>query len=69
MLSSIHNDEKTMIEKKGRRQERPNVVPDYNNDMGGVDLGDGVMVGLHGCCSYWLTKFYKKIFLRFKCKT
>ena len=33
-----------MIEKRGRRQEKPNVVLDYNKNMGGVDLDGGVMV-------------------------
>lgn len=49
LLNSIHNDEKTMIEKRGRSQEKPNVVLDYNKNMGGVDLGDGVMSKSHGC--------------------
>lgn len=62
MLSSIHNDEKTMIEKRGRRQEKPNVVLDYNKNMGGVDLGDGVMVAYTAARNR--LKKYKKIFLR-----
>lgn len=33
-----------MIEKRGRRQERLNVVLDYNKNMGDVDLGDGIIV-------------------------
>lgn len=48
LFSSIHNDEKTMIEKRGRSQEKPNVVLDYNKNMGCVDLGDGV--------TRWLTR-------------
>lgn len=43
MLSSIHNNDKTMVEKRVRKQEKPNVVLD-NKNMGGLDLGDGVMV-------------------------
>lgn len=38
LLSSILNDEKTMIEKRGRSQEKPNVVLDYNKIIGGVEL-------------------------------
>ncbi|XP_015436732.1 PREDICTED: piggyBac transposable element-derived protein 4-like [Dufourea novaeangliae] len=63
MLSSIHNDEKTMIEKRGRRQEKPNVVLDYNKNMGGVDLGDGVMVA-YTAARNRLKKYYETIFLR-----
>lgn len=63
MLSSIHNDEKTMIEKRRRTQEKLNVVLDYNKNMGGVDLGHGVMVA-YTAARNRLKKFYKKIFLQ-----
>nr|KAF6366549.1 hypothetical protein mPipKuh1_009947 [Pipistrellus kuhlii] len=66
MLSSIHNDEKTMIEKRGRRQEKPNVVLDYNKNMGGVDLGDGVMMA-YTAAHNRVKKIYKKIFLLLIC--
>ena len=61
MLSSIHNDKKTMIEKRGRKQEKPNVVLDYNKNMGSVDLGDGVMVAYMAARNR-VKKFYKNIF-------
>lgn len=63
MLSSIHNDEKTMIEKRGRKEDKPNVVLDYNKNMGGVDLGDGAMVA-YSAARNRLKKIYKKVFLR-----
>lgn len=63
MLSSIHNDERTMIENRGRRQEKPNVILDYNKNMGGVDLGDGIIVA-YTAARNRIKKFYKKIFLR-----
>lgn len=32
-----------MTIKRGRSVEKPKVVDDYNKNMGGVDLGDGLM--------------------------
>lgn len=44
MVSSIYNDEKTMVEKRGGRQEKLNVILNYNKEMGGIDMGNGLMV-------------------------
>ena len=61
LLSTVHNNEMMIVEKRGVAVSKPKVVMDYNNTMGGVDkvdqhLADYPVPRKRG------KRYYKKIF-------
>lgn len=62
LVSSVHNDNIVEIQKRNVIKKIPEVVADYNNKMGGVDMSDGIIIA-YSTARKRLKKYYKKIFL------
>lgn len=62
MLSTFHQDNTTIIQKKKIQVEKPTCIYEYNDTMGGVDLADQ-MIAPYCIPRKRLKKYYKKIFM------
>ncbi|XP_012273615.1 piggyBac transposable element-derived protein 4 [Orussus abietinus] len=62
LVSTVHNDNIVEMQKRNVIKKVPEVVFDYNNKMGGVDMSDSIIIA-YSTARKRLKKYYKKIFL------